>query len=503
MAPVQGQSLATPAQPSYAELWAPQSLERATRGRARTRAASWAATCLAVDTAMLVTAVVAAQLGASWAGFDSTPLVWMVAFPALVLASFALRGLYAPRLRLEILDDLRRVLVSTTVAAMAAISAWTLLGAGAGQAGQVLRMWAFAVVYIAAGRAALYWSQGRARRHAVGTPTLIVGAGNIGRLVAKRLLAEPELGLQPIGFAGDEPLDAADDSLPQLPVLGASWDLGPVIAEHGVRHVMVASPTAPDEVLVREIKRCRQLGVTVSFVPRLFEEVTRNMSVDHLGGLRLVTARAADPKGLRFALKHAADRAFGAVALVVASPLLLASAFAVLVTMGRPVIYRQTRIGRDGREFVIFKFRTMRSPEPRETEASSGVAPPVSRETAPGGVEGADRRTRTGAFLRKTSIDELPQLFNVLRGDMSLVGPRPERPEFVKLFEEHVDRYGERHRVKSGITGWAQVHGLRGQTSIEDRIEWDNYYIENWSPWLDLKIFLLTVVAVFRPVEQG
>ena len=286
-------------------------------------------------------------------------------------------------------------------------------------------------------------------------------------------------------------------------MLGASWDLEPVIAEHGVRHVMVASPNAPDEVLVKEMKRCRELGVTVSFVPRLFEEVTGNMTVDHLGGLPVVTARAADPKGLWFALKHAADRAVGVVALVVASPLLLAGALAVRVTMGRPIIYRQTRIGRDGREFVIFKFRTMRSSEPQGNRSGSGVASPVSRETAPGGVEGADRRTRTGAFLRKTSIDELPQLFNVLRGDMSLVGPRPERPEFVRLFEEHVYRYGERHRVKAGITGWAQVHGLRGQTSIADRIEWDNYYIENWSLWLDLKIFLLTLVAVFRPVEQG
>ena len=131
---------------------------------------------------MLVAAVVAAQLGAAWAGFNSTPLVWMVAFPALVLASFGLRGLYAPRLRLEILDDLRRVLVSTTVAAMAAISAWARLSGDAGHAAQALRMWAFAVVYVAAGRAALYWSQGRARRHAAGTPTLIVGAGSIGRL---------------------------------------------------------------------------------------------------------------------------------------------------------------------------------------------------------------------------------------------------------------------------------------------------------------------------------
>ena len=117
---------------------------------------------------------------------------------------------------------------------------------------------------------------------------------------------------------------------------------------------------------------------------------------------------------------------------------------------------------------------------------------------APGGVEGFDRRTAVGRFIRRTSLDELPQLFNVLRGEMSLVGPRPERPEFVELFRHDVDRYGDRHRVKSGITGWAQVHGLRGQTSLSERVEWDNFYIENWSLWLDLKILLMTFAAAFR-----
>ena len=131
------------------------------------------------------------------------------------------------------------------------------------------------------------------------------------------------------------------------------------------------------------------------------------------------------------------------------------------------------------------------------TSTSAELAP----GTAPGGVEGVDRRTRVGAFLRRTSIDELPQLWNVLKGEMSLVGPRPERPEYVDLFSGQIDRYGERNRVKAGITGWAQVHGLRGQTSLADRVEWDNYYIENWSLWLDVKILLLTVLAIVRPVQ--
>ena len=153
---------------------------------------------------------------------------------------------------------------------------------------------------------------------------------------------------------------------------------------------------------------------------------------------------------------------------------------------------RQRRVGRDGRFFEMFKFRSMR-PAP---EGSHELT--YSQETAPGGVEGADRRTRVGSLLRRTSLDELPQLFNVLRGEMSLVGPRPERPEFVNYFNENIYRYGERHRVKSGLTGWAQVNGLRGKTSLADRVEWDNHYIENFSLWLDLKIMLLTIPEVLR-----
>src|SRR2546421_352553 len=162
------------------------------------------------------------------------------------------------------------------------------------------------------------------------------------------------------------------------------------------------------------------------------------------------------------------------------------------------VFFRQRRVGRDGRPFDLLKFRSMRLPGDVRGE---GVLAPLPDDTAPGGVEGADRRTAVGRLMRRLSIDELPQLFNVLRGDMSLVGPPPERPEFVELFERRVSRYEDRHRVKAGITGWAPGHGLSGQTSLSDRIEWDNYYIENWSLKLDLKILLLTLSAVFRPVE--
>jgi exopolysaccharide biosynthesis polyprenyl glycosylphosphotransferase len=459
---------------------------------------AWALARFSLDAALIAVAGMAAELGARAAGIDGGPQGWVILFGSLVLGVFALRGMYRPRLRAELLEDLRGVVVVTSLAAMAVLTLRELISETPDLAAQIVRPWAFATVYLAAGRVALHWSQTQARRHGEGlSPTLIVGAGRIGRLTARRLLEQPELGLRPIGFLDKEPLDAQDGG-PVLPVLGASWDLDRVVEEHGVQRVIVTFSTAPDDVLLRLFRRCEELGVSVAFVPRLFEKVTGRLTVDYLGGLPVIAARAPNPRGIQFAIKYAADRLLAAVLLLLASPLMIAAALGVLLTLGRPIFFRQRRVGRDGREFEMLKFRSMR-PQSWDGDEEQLALPP---DTAPGGVEGADRRTALGSFLRRTSIDELPQLLNVLKGDMSLIGPRPERPQFVGLFEQSVYRYGDRHRVKSGITGWAQVHGLRGKTSLADRVEWDNYYIENWSLWLDLKICLRTAVAVFRAPRQ-
>jgi lipopolysaccharide/colanic/teichoic acid biosynthesis glycosyltransferase len=210
-----------------------------------------------------------------------------------------------------------------------------------------------------------------------------------------------------------------------------------------------------------------------------------------------------NPRGIQFAVKHAFDRVFSLVLLVVLSPVILCTALAVRLSSRGPVLFRQRRIGRDGKVFDLYKFRSMRI-DPAEVEFATedeagGLEFLLGGDTAPGGVEGKDRRTPIGRLLRRSSVDELPQLLNVLRGEMSLIGPRPERPEFVELFiNQDVNRYDDRHRVKSGITGWAQVHGLRGQTSLAERVEWDNYYIAHWSLGLDMKIFALTLLTLLR-----
>ena len=232
-----------------------------------------------------------------------------------------------------------------------------------------------------------------------------------------------------------------DGAGPILPVLGASWDLEQVVHDYGVEYVIVSFSTAPTSVLLNLVRRCEQLGVAVALVPRLFETVPRRLRVEHLGGLPLLQVKAADPRGWQFSLKHVLDRVIAALLLPLLAPVLLVSAAAVWISLGRPILFHQKRVGRDGRMFNMLKFRSMRDSFPDGETLDldpEEMALDAAADLAPGGVEGTDRRTRVGSFLRRVSLDELPQLFNVLRGEMSFVGPRPERPEFAQLFEENV-----------------------------------------------------------------
>ena len=458
----------------------------------------WVRAATGVDVATLGTATVLAELGASEAGVAATPVGWLIAFPLIVMAMLAARGWYRPRLTLRILDDLRLGVTAISIAAMVVLSVRVVATGDAAVAPQMVRLWAFGALLLVGGRATLALSEVWARRQTEALRnTLIVGAGTVGRLTANRLLAHPELGLRPVGFLDKNPR-AAEEGSAVLPVLGASWDLEEAIQRHDVRQVIVTFSQAPHDVLIRLMRRCDELGVSVAFVPRLFDRMTEKLTVDYIGGLPLLSTVPARPKSWQFAVKHAVDRLLAALALIVLLPVLAAAAIATRLSLGRPILFRQTRVGRDGRHFQMLKFRSM------STATREGAELQLAPDTAPGGVEGEDTRTPVGDLLRRTSLDELPQLVNVLRGEMSLIGPRPERPEFVGRFEGTVRRYEDRHRVKAGITGWAQVNGSRGKTSISERAEWDNYYIENWSLWLDAKIVLKTVAAVltsFRNIE--
>lgn len=417
----------------------------------------------------------------------------LVAFDAVAIGLMVTWRAYAPRLRLDVLDDIRLAVTSAAVATMTVISIDALFSAAEPSAYEVLQLWLLASALLALGRvtsnSASSW---RRRNGQLAAATLVVGAGQVGQMTARRLLEHPEFGLQPIGFLDGEPLEIDGKPLP-LPVLGTSWDLEKVIAARNVECVLVTFSNASHDTTLSLLDECHRLGVRALVVPRLFERVPSRLQVTHVGGLPLLQMLPTSPRSLQFAAKYALDRVLAFTLLVALSPLLALTAMAVAVSPGRPILYRQHRVGLDGRHFRMLKFRTMQA-----TSEDDEYVREFNPELAPGGVEGADRRTRVGSFLRRWSLDELPQLFNVVKGEMSLVGPRPERPEYVEYFREHVRRYDGRLRTKAGITGWAQIHRLRGQTSIADRVEWDNYYIENFSLWLDLKILLRTIPEALK-----
>ncbi|HEX5853266.1 MAG TPA: sugar transferase [Solirubrobacteraceae bacterium] len=429
----------------------------------------------------------------------------LLALPPLVLLLFYLRGLYRTRLRALVLDGVIPVLSAVSVASMAVALLGMVLDDHLASQSNWLRAWLFALIGVGAGRALLSFLQRLARANRlVGKPVLIMGAGMVGAQVARRLENHPEYGLVPIGFLDEDPRSVAEVGGRDVPVLGNIEDLDETVERTGVKNLIVAFSSVTDARVSRLIQRCQELGVEVSVVPRMFDTINDRVGYDTVGGLPLLSFSTVDPNGLQFAVKHAMDRVLALTLLALLSPVLLLAALAVRLSSPGPAFFKQRRVGRDGKAFDFYKFRSMRvqpGQEDPDAEEPSALAFLLAGDIAPGGVEGLDRRTTVGRFLRRTSLDELPQLFNVLRGDMSLVGPRPERPEFVELFRQDIIRYGDRHRVKSGITGWAQVHGLRGQTSLAERVEWDNYYIAHWSVGLDLKIIALTALALFRNAE--
>jgi exopolysaccharide biosynthesis polyprenyl glycosylphosphotransferase len=455
----------------------------------------------AVDFVLLYVAVLVALGGVSAELHAPAVRVPLLALPPLAMLFLYLRGLYRTRLRALVLDGLIPIVSAVSFATMAAVTLGLLANGRAPDQRDAVHAWFFALLAVSAGRIVLYVAQHWARAHRlVGKPVLILGAGLVGSQMARRLEAHPEYGLVPVGFLDSDPRTIAEVGGRDMPVLGTVEDLDEVVHESGVRHLIVAFSSVADGRVSQLVQHCQELGVEVSVVPRMFDTINNRVGYDTVGGLPLMSFTTVNPKGWQFALKHACDRVMAVTLLVVLAPLMLVTALAVKLTSSGPVLFRQRRVGRDGKPFDLYKFRSMRSPSPREASGPGSMAF-LARDTAPGGVEGEDRRTPVGRVLRRCSLDELPQLINVLRGEMSMIGPRPERPEFVELFNDDVTRYGDRHRVKAGITGWAQVHGLRGQTSLAERVEWDNYYIANWSLGLDVKILALTAVALFRAGE--
>ena len=309
---------------------------------------------------------------------------------------------------------------------------------------------------------------------------VIVGAGEVGRMILQKIRQSPGLGYTVVGFVDDY---NPPSNVMGADVLGNTDDLPRIIEAHQVDEVIVAMPEASHQEILSIITRCEREKVSIKVFPDVFQIMASEVSIGDLNGLPLLTVRDIALRGWRLALKRAVDIVGSALALVIFSPVMMLVAILVKLDSPGPVFFAQERMGLDTRSFMMLKFRSMRS------DAESETGPVWATEDDP-------RRTRIGMFMRRFSIDELPQFINVLLGNMSLVGPRPERPVFVEQFKKSIPRYMDRHKEKSGITGWAQVNGLRGDTSIIERTKYDLWYIENWSLLLDFKILLRTTMSI-------
>ena len=414
----------------------------------------------------------------------------------LVPFAFHIQGLYRLRRGRSRVDDFFAVFVGSILAVVFGIVATLYFQAyyvpdelkdrGAYEVSQIVWAFflAFNVLLTFASRELVREALERRWRAGIGLKRiLIAGAGELGRLVADRILEHRELGYHVVGFVDDR---AGGDYLGHrgLPILGTLDEAGEIASREGVDHLYVALPA---EEHVRMLQLLEVIGremIDVKVVPDLLQVIALKARLEDLDGIPIININDVPLQGFNSFIKRALDVGISATALS-----LLAIPFAIVAVIIRrtssgPILYRQERMGLDGKAFMIYKFRSMYE----DAEAETG--PVWAREDDP-------RCTPIGRLLRRTNIDEMPQLWNVLRGDMSLVGPRPERPYFVDQFKQRIPQYMLRHKVRAGLTGWAQVNGWRGNTSIEKRIEYDLYYIENWSVALDLKIMWLTLLKGF------
>jgi exopolysaccharide biosynthesis polyprenyl glycosylphosphotransferase len=417
-----------------------------------------------------------------------SPLLWeprqpkaisgMTILSLMLLSNY---GRYRARLHLSVLDELPSILGKLLTAA-AVIATLIALRHEQEAVTTFLVTIAIAIVLVVIGRVGTTQIIAWARRHRFTRHrTLLIGGGALAAELTQILHRYPRYGLTVLGFVDD-----GHDNLAEAVTrrLGGLADLDACVRYTGADVLLIADGDFSERVLLDVVRTpaCQPCDLLV--VPRMHDLHTQAGLADHIGSIPVMRIRTPALRGPAHLLKRLFDIVIAAAGLIIASPILIVCALAVRLEGGPGVIFRQARVGRDGVEFECLKLRTMR---PRSgTEAATKWS--ISKDPRVGPI---------GRFLRRTSLDELPQLWNILRGDMSLVGPRPERPHFVNQFSTEYERYAHRHRVQAGLTGLAQVSGLRGDTSIADRARYDNFYIEHWSIWLDIKIVIRTFAAVF------
>jgi Undecaprenyl-phosphate glucose phosphotransferase len=411
----------------------------------------------------------------------------------LVPLAFQIQGVYRLRRGRSRVDDFFAVFIGSILAVVLGVVSTLYVQAyfaseaarstGAYQVSQLV--WAlflgFTVVFTYGSRETVRELLERRWRAGIGLKrVLIAGAGDLGRLVADRILQHRELGYQVVGFVDDR---AGGDHIGYrgLPLLGTLSEMSEVAQRERIDHLYVALALDEHSKLLELMDAANRECIDVKVVPDLLQFIALRARLEDLDGLPVINVNDVPLQGVNAWVKRALDIALSAATLVVLAIPVAIIALLVRWTSPGAIFYRQERMGLDGRAFTVYKIRSMYE----NAEDSSG--PVWARDDDP-------RTTPVGRWLRRFDLDELPQFWNVLKGDMSIVGPRPERPFFVEQFKHRIPQYMLRHKVKAGITGWAQVNGWRGNTSLEKRIEFDLYYIENWSVTLDIKIMWLTLV---------
>jgi Undecaprenyl-phosphate glucose phosphotransferase len=413
----------------------------------------------------------------------------MLLHTAIVVTVFAFYRLYQRQRATSHIDEFYSIFGAASVATIIAIALIWLIYKNRLDYPRLMMVytWLLTILLVWLGRIVhsrvQWWLQSKGYNE---SRLLIVGTGDVGRMILQKIRQSPGLGYRVVGFV--EGNGASSAAMPAhvlgVPVLGNCDDLPRLIDEHSINEIIIAMPEASHQDILSIVARCEPARVTIRVFPDVFQIMASEVSIGELGGLPLLTIRDVALRGWKLVVKRATDIVGSAIGLILLSPLMLLIALLIKLDSPGPVFYVQERMGLDAKPFKMLKFRSMR------TDAEAETGPVWASPNDP-------RRTRLGALIRRFSLDELPQLINVLIGDMSLVGPRPERPVFVEQFKRSIPRYMDRHREKAGITGWAQINGLRGDTSITERTKYDLWYIENWSLLLDLKILVRTILRIF------
>ena len=426
---------------------------------------------LPVDAALLLTPVL-------WATQHVRATVVMTGLAVLMLCRFSR---YRARQHLSVLDELPDLL-GRLLTATAVVATVIALRHEADAVTTFLADTAVAIGLVVAGRIAtnqvILWS--RCRRITL-HDTVLIGGGVLSAELAQVLERHPRYGLVVVGFV-DDGSDCHAQSV--VPRLGSVADLERVVSEVRADVLLIGDGGIPERYLLDAVRTPACIDCDLLVVPRMHYFHTQTGQSDQIGSIPVMRIRTPNLAGPAWAIKRAFDVAVSSLLLVLLAPLIGLCALALRIEGGPGVLFRQTRVGGNGELFECLKLRTLRSAGGEESGTTWSIATD-------------DRVGPVGRLLRRTSLDELPQLWNILRGDMTLVGPRPERPFYVEQFSATYDRYAQRHRVRAGLTGFAQVSGLRGDTSIAARARHDNYYIENWSLWLDVKILVRTFAEVF------